>query len=358
MKIWQLTVSQIKMLARDRMQVIASLGIALISMILFGLLFGPSESVRFNLGIVDEDRSAASRQIREALANSQALAVKEGTRQEELNYLQRGELRAVLVMEKGFQEALRGGRATVKVYYDQSNATAAAIARAAVRSIVDGINRSLTNTVYPIVLEEEAVAAKHQRFIDFLTPGLLGMMIMWANMFVGAGLISWRERGILKRLEVTALRPAELISSQIAAHLLFSIIQAALFLSIAALLFQVPIEGNYLLLAGVIVMGILAMLAVGYVIGSFVRTSESASSVAMLLSFPMMFLSGSFFPVDGAPSFLQPIIKAMPLTYLNHALREIVNNGSGLGALHTDLLVLAGWMVGSLLISVKLFRWQ
>jgi len=113
-----------------------------------------------------------------------------------------------------------------------------------------------------------------------------------------------------------------------------------------------------LLLSLTILIGVLSISAVGYGIASFVKRSESAQSVAMLISFPMMFLGGSFFPTDAAPNYMQPLIKAFPLTCLNHALREIINNASSLVTIQTDLFVLIAWMVGSFVVATRLFRWQ
>ena len=111
-----------------------------------------------------------------------------------------------------------------------------------------------------------------------------------------------------------------LLASQAAAHLLFSLAQAAVLILTAFLVFRVTVKGNYGLLAFVVIVGTLCMLSVGYLLGSMPRDADSAAGVTMLVSFPMMFLGGSYFPTDGAPAFLQPLIQALPLTYLNHAL--------------------------------------
>ncbi|MBI2862838.1 MAG: ABC transporter permease [Chloroflexi bacterium] len=355
---WQLVVSQVKMLVRDRTYLVASFGIAFISMVIFGLLFGSESTSPFALGLVDEDGTVASQGVVRALGSSEALQVTEGNREEEMASLRRGDRRAVLVIGQGFQDALGADRAVLQVYYDQGNVVASSVAKATVQAIVAGLNKSITQVEEPIKLQEEGIATKRLHNIDFLTPGLLGMMLMWTNLFVGVLLIAWREQGILKRLSATPLLPAQLVGSQILAYLTISFAQAALLLVIAILWFHVSVEGSLLLLAGVVLLGALTMLALGYVVGSFIKRSESAQSAAMLISFPMMFLSGSFFPTDGAPDFVQPLIKAMPLTYLNHALREVVNNAASVGVIQTDLLVLAAWMIGSLLLSLRLFRWQ
>ena len=354
-----LTVTQTRMLLRNRITLVTSLGIGLISMLLFGALFGSGGSDQLRLGIVDEDRQAASIQLVEGLKGLEALDITEGEHDAELQALAAGERRAVLVIGAGFQERLAARDATIQAFYDKSNPVTSAIARSAIQNIVAGLNRSLqASGPDPVKLEESEVEAERIRTIDFMTPGLVGMVIMWANLFVGTRLVEWRQKGVLRRLAVTGLRPIELLASQAAAHLLFSLGQAIVLLLTAFVVFRVTVKGNYGLLAFVVIVGTLCMLAVGYLLGSMPRDADSAAGVTMLVSFPMMFLGGSYFPTDGAPAFLQPLIQALPLTYLNHALRTVMMSGGGLADMQLDLLVLAGWTVGALLVATRLLRWD
>src|SRR3990172_5549501 len=246
----QLVIGIIKMLVRDRMALIGSFGVAFVSMFLFGWLFGAGGgATKLNMGIVNEDNSPASTAIVEAMKKSDALEVTTGDRDFELGKLREGNRRAVLVLAEGFERDIATASAKVKVYYDESNPTGSAIASSAGQAMVGGINKSLTGVKDPISIEREGITSKQLSTMDFLAPGLVGMMIMWANLFVGAGLIAWRERGILKRLGATALRPFELVSAQVAAHMVFSLIQAALLLAIGVWVFDVSIQGSYLLLA-------------------------------------------------------------------------------------------------------------
>ncbi|MFI5274664.1 MAG: ABC transporter permease, partial [Ktedonobacterales bacterium] len=122
--------------------------------------------------------------------------------------------------------------------------------------------------------------------------------------------------------------------------------------------FHVQVTGSWLALALTVALGALVMMSLGFVAGSFARTPETAQTVTFLVSFPMMFLGGSYFPVDSAPAFLVPLIHAFPLTYLNSALRSIMNNGAGLAGVQTDLLVLVAWLLAASLLSVRAFRWS
>ncbi|MDP2954515.1 MAG: ABC transporter permease, partial [Chloroflexota bacterium] len=70
------------------------------------------------------------------------------------------------------------------------------------------------------------------------------------------------------------------------------------------------------------------------------------------------FLGGSFMPVESPPAFLQPIIKVLPLHYLNDALREVINRGAGFSEVWPSLGILVGWAVGTFVLSARVFRWQ
>jgi ABC-2 type transport system permease protein len=180
---------------------------------------------------------------------------------------------------------------------------------------------------------------------------------MWVNLGVGFLLVTWREQGILRRLGVTPLRPASLIVTQAASFALISVAQVAAILLVGRFLFDVHVAGSYLWLAVTVFLGLAAMLSIGYVIGSVLRTSTSVNAIINLVAFPMIFLGGSYFPLD-PPAWLQPVVQAIPLTHLNDALRDIINHADGAGELWLPWTVLAAWIGGGFLLSMRLFRWQ
>ena len=349
--------ASVTMLRRNRMLLVTSLGLALISIFVFGWLFGGSGSVKLTLGVVDQDGSAAATQLVSGLQRSGSLTVKTGTQDEELRALRDGDRNAVIVLPPGFGEGLTAGRASIAVYYDQSNPVTQSATQMAVQSIVAGLNQQLAGRPPAVTLDQRAVSVHHLGEVDWLTPGMLGMLLMWANLGVGATLVLWRQQGVLKRLAVTPLRPSALVGSQMLARLLLSLAQGALLLGVAMLVFHVQVTGSWLALAATVTLGALVMMSLGFVGGSFARTPETAQTVTFLVSFPMMFLSGSYFPVDSAPRFLDPLIRALPLTYLNDALRQVMNNGAGISGIQADLLVLVAWLLAGALLSVRAFRW-
>jgi ABC-2 type transport system permease protein len=356
-KIFALLRTNFIMLTRQRSLILTSLGLAVISMLVFGFLFGGNNASKTRLGVVDQDSTSISAQIVQQLRQSNALQVFTGSSSEEQQALKDGDRDAVIVMPAGFSQQLVRGGAHLQVYYDQSNPITAASAQLTVKAIVDGINSKITHQPGPVTLVQQAVAAKELRVIDFITPGMLGVLLMWANLAVGIQLVNWRAMGITRRLAATPLKPLSMISAQVVARLALSLLQGALLLALAIWIFNVHIYGNIGLLALVVTVGALTLLAIGFAIASFVKKSEAASSIMLLVSFPMMFLGGSYFDVNGAPSFLQPLIHIMPLYYLNEALRQVIYNGAGWSAIQTGVLVMLAWIVASMLVVWRAFKW-
>jgi ABC-2 type transport system permease protein len=142
------------------------------------------------------------------------------------------------------------------------------------------------------------------------------------------------------------------------ARLLLSVVQEVVLIALAIWIFNVHIYGNLGLLALVIVLGALTMLVIGFAVASFFKKSQSANAAILLVSFPMMFLGGSYFSVSQIGGFLAGVIHALPLFYLNDALRQIINNGAGWPAIQTSVLVLLAWIIGALLVTWRAFRWQ
>jgi ABC-2 type transport system permease protein len=107
-----------------------------------------------------------------------------------------------------------------------------------------------------------------------------------------------------------------------------------------------------------VLLGSLTFIALGYVIGSFAPTEEAANGMTSVVQFPLMFLSGTFFPIDAMPDALRAVARAMPLTYLGDALRQVMVDGTPFSPLWVCFAVLAGWLVVCFGIAFRFFRWQ
>jgi ABC-2 type transport system permease protein len=352
----QLVVTLATMLRRDTGFWFTSIMMAVISMAVFGWLFD-FDTQAFELSVVDEDRTEASQAFVQAFDGLESVELREGSREDELASLEHGDRGAVVIVPQGFGAELGEGAASLVAYYDNSDPIRIGYVTSTVDAVVDNYNASVVGATTAVMVEKRSVSTENVRFIDFLTPGMVGMAIMWVNLGVGYLLVTWREQGILRRLGVTPLPAGSLIASQAASFALISLTQTVVILSMGRLIFGVDFHGSYLWLAVTVLLGVAAMLSMGYVVASLLKTVTSVNAVINLLAFPMIFLGGSYFSMDPPPS-VAPLVKAIPLTHLNDALREVVNHGGGLGDLGVSWAALAAWIAGGFVVSVRLFRWQ
>jgi ABC-2 type transport system permease protein len=195
--------------------------------------------------------------------------------------------------------------------------------------------------------------------MDFFVPGVVAMSLMQLGIFGSLTMVSLRERQILKRLGATPLPRRTLVLSQATMRLLIAVVQTFIILTVGRVAFDVQVGDQFVLMLAFILLGGLSFVAMGYVVASFARTEAAGTAIVQVIQFPMMFLSGIFWPIEFAPDWLEPVIKLMPLTYLGDALRQVMVEGSSkLFSLPLDAAVLTGWLVVSLAIAFRYFRWE
>jgi len=354
-----LLISYYKSFLRDRFYVFFTLLLPVLFMGLFGLLFSGEGTSKIDLGLVVEDESPAVQAVEQAFSSLEALVIHRGEREAELEALKKGKRRAVLVIPEGLSPNLTQAKpGEVLVYYDPSQAVGAQVILSIVRQVLGEMNKRLTGRPDVLVAKEISIQVEHLRSIDYLVPGILAMAIMWLGLFSMSSLVVSRQNLVLKRLGATPLPRYLLVGSHTVYQVSICFVQAALIIVLGRLWFQVHVLGNWALLAGLVVLGGLTFISIGFVIASFARTEESFVAITQVVNFPMMFLSGIFFSVEMMPSFLKPVMKTLPLTYLGDALRQVMIGGAPLYALSTDALVLAGWLAVCLAISFRFFRWE
>jgi len=253
---------------------------------------------------------------------------------------------------------LQGSQDNVTVYYDATESTSQQVVLPIVRQVVDGFDRVIAGAPPLIQVENRPLQSRHLRAIDYLVPGILAMALMQLGIFAAAPLVVDRQNRVLKRLGATPLRRSTLVISTVIFRLLIAVGQAALIIAVARLVFHVPMLGNWFFLVGVILLGTLTFLSLGFLMSAFAKTEETVMPMLMVVQFPMMFLSGIFFPVDMMPEFMRPILNAMPLTYLGDSLRQIMVGASALHPHYVNLAVLGGWFLVCLIGAVRFFRWE
>lgn len=207
--------------------------------------------------------------------------------------------------------------------------------------------------------KEEHVTEQGSRYIDFLVPGLLGMNLMSTGMWsIGFSVVNARLRKLLKRFVATPMRKSDYLLSHFAARLVFLVGEVASISIVAWLVFDVAIRGSIALFALTCVVGGAAFAGIGILIGSRVATVEAISGLMNLTMMPMWICSGVFFSYERFPDAVKPVIRALPLTALNDALRAVINDGYGFAHIAPQLAILMAWAIVTSVIGLKIFRWQ
>ena len=205
---------------------------------------------------------------------------------------------------------------------------------------------------------DQKVMEKGSRYIDFLIPGLLGLNLMGTGMWgMGYAVVDARKRKLMKRLMASPMRRSEYLASFIAARLVLLGPEVALLLGFGMLAFGVPFRGSAVTVAIVVVIGAMCFAGLGLLTASRARTIEMVSGLMNLIMMPMWILSGVFFSSANFPTVMQPLIRVLPLTALNDALRAVILDGASLGAVAVPVVLVAAWGAVSFAVALKIFRW-
>jgi ABC-type multidrug transport system permease subunit len=208
-------------------------------------------------------------------------------------------------------------------------------------------------------VHNELVHEKGSRYIDFVIPGLLGMNLMGSAIWgLGFAIVEARQKKLLKRMVASPMPRWQYLGSFLLSRLAMLVIEVALFLGFARLVFDVPFRGSLWQLGLLCVLTSLAFSALGLLVSSRARTMEAASGLMNLVMLPMWILSGVFFSASRFPAIIQPFVRALPLTAAIDAMRANMLQGMDLGQMSAQIGILLAWLVVPFIVSLRIFRWR
>jgi ABC-2 type transport system permease protein len=271
-------------------------------------------------------------------------------------------LHAVILDSSAAWDALRTGRIALVVvpgaplvYRYDSTRTESRLARL---QVDDALQRAHGRTD-PALVRDDRVTEPGARYIDFLIPGLLGMNLMGSGLWgVGFSVVQARTKGLLKRFVATPMRKSHYLLSYLLSRLVFLVVEVAALLGFGWWVFDVGVRGSLIALAVVTLVGAFAFAGVGLLVASRAKTVEGVSGLMNLVMLPMWILSGTFFSYARFPDAVQPLVRALPLTGLNDALRGVMIDGASLVGVWAPLGVVAAWGLVSFVVAVRIFRWR
>ncbi len=356
-----LTVASTKMYFRNKAAIFFTMFVPIAFIGVFGLLSTSSGS-SLTLDVTNNSPSQLSHGVVDALKNIKAFKVTETTQADSTDKLGKGKIDLQVVIPESFGQPGADGRiapSQIETYYNQAKPQNGQTANLILGQVISGINAKISGTPQIVSLKAVGVQTNNLGAIDFLLPGILAISIMQLGIFsVAFAFVSLKTTGALKRIQATPTHPANFIIAQAVTRLIIGVLQVLILTGMGMWLFNFHLVGNPFEFLGVALLGVLLFLAFGFAVAGYAKDENAAAPIANLVTFPMLFLSGTFFPRDAFPAWLNTITNYFPLTYLADALRRIANEGAHLSALVPDLLGMTIWGIIMFIVAVRVFRWE
>jgi len=245
------------------------------------------------------------------------------------------------------------------VYYTQNNEQAARTLTSVMQAEFKGINQKFVKVETPFSVLSKQTGGQGLSLFDYTFAGLLGFSILGLGIFGPINVFpELKKQGILRRFHTTPIRVWQFFLANMISQATIGLFTMAIMFAVAVAVFHLKVVGNYLELAVFLVFGITLILGIGLALGGWAKNERQAAPLGNLVTFPMMFLSGTFFPRYLMPEWLQGVTNYLPLTPIIDGVRLIATEGKGLLDLGPQLLVMAVWMVVIYVIAFRVFRWE
>ncbi len=351
-----------KRFMRDKTALFFTFLFPLIFLLVFGSLNKGSGDVSFDIAYINRSDTQFARQFDKQLRQDKVFKIKQHVRDldDAKERMGRGEVDSIIELPKDFGTAkngIPGGQ--VIVYFEESNPQTGQTLAGVMQQKLDGINYTLTKHTDPLTVRQQATKTSNLSSFDYTFSGLLGFTILSLSIFgMANGFPVEKKTGRLRRLRATPLRASQLILATAFEYLAIGILSVVMQFIVAVQFFDFSMRGNFLTLFVFICAGIMMLFGFGLAIGGWAKNEQQSAPLSNLIAFPMMFLSGTFFPRFIMPEFLQRITGYLPLTPVIDGIRKITTEGASLLSLGHEILVIAVWAVIIYAVAIKVFRWE
>lgn len=353
----------IKRLFRDKVAIFFVFVFPLIFLLVFGTIFGGSDNVSFKIALINQSSSQFANKFTQQAKDSKFLDVDETvTNMDEARQkMNRSEVSATLILPQKFGEVANGRYPSgeVTVLYDQNNEQAGQTLKAVLEGMFTEVNEQLVPGETPFSVKTESTATQGLTRFDYTFSGLLGFTLLSLGVFGPTTVFPrLKEKGVLRRYHTTTLKVWQYFTGNVISNAFVGILAVVVMFLLAVLVFDLNMRGDYLSFAVVTVLGATLLFGIGLAVGGWAKNENQAAPVAQLVTFPMMFLSGVFFPVFLMPQWLQSVTKFIPLTPIIDSIRYVVTEGKTLFELGPQLLVIGIWIIAIYIIAFRVFRWE
>lgn len=364
--------ASLRSITRSPSAVIFILVFPLVFIIVFGFIGG--NRIKLEVGIHSScDTSGAIFQTFKQVENIKFVSHKSDG--EMMDLLKKGRMDAILFIHSGMNST---GKESVEIMTSKASREKGAFATSVLSNIIDRknldyyshlqkkypdqFNTALSDGETPAELKETMVEGREYKMIDFILPGQLGFSILSAGVFGTAFVFfSLRQTMVLKRFFATPIKRTFIVLGEALSRVVFQLAGALVIIVLGKYVFGFTLVNglvtviNLLLLSA---LGLIVFMGFGFVVSGLAPNESVIPPIANIVTLPQFLLSGTFFPVDAFPDWLQVISKVLPLTYLNDALRKVAFEGAGMFDISHELTIIVIWGLVIYAAAVKFFRWE
>lgn len=349
---------------RDRLAIFFGIGFPLIFLFVFGSINSGGGDISFDVALINQSSSSFAKEFSGQIKDSEVLKVDEDVSSisEAKEKMSRSELDAAVVLPESFGEVEEGAKnpsGTAEVVYTQNNEQSGRALVSILEAQFQSINSQFVATEMPFSVTGEQLNERSLSGFDYTFAGLLGFAIIGMGIFGPVNVFpELKKMGILRRLSTTPLKVWQYFLSTMISQAFIGLISLAVMFVVAILVFDLTMVGNWFELIVFLVFSIIMILGIGLALGGWAKNERQVAPLSNIVVFPMMFLSGTFFPRFLMPEWLQQISAFLPLTPVIDGIRMIATEGSHLVDLAPQLGLIGAWLVVIYLVAFRVFRWE
>ena len=340
-------VVRIRSFYREKSTMFFMIAFPIILILVFGALFMNQDNMNFDLCVQDFDQTDSSAQLVKTLEiDGKFKIIKIDAAISATQYANDNKLNLILTIPKGYEgtflqrKALNDPDASVTLtyLYDPSSISVP-MKMQILNSVFAGINQKMSGMPPFIRSAETSILTRKYRFIEFFIPGIIAMSVMTLSLFGTVNVnTELRQKGVIRKLSTTPITRTDWILSNILYQFILAVLSTIAMLLVSYAVFNVSLQINAWLPV-FIVLDVFAFVGIGMILTRFAKEAESAAAAANAISFPMMFLSGSFFPLEMMPGFMQTVARILPLYYVNEGLRAAMVFNNHMAALRHSAII-------------------
>lgn len=349
---------------RDRLALFFGILFPLIFLFIFGSISKGSGAPSFNVALINQSSTPFAKRLDTQLTKAKALKVDKTltTIAAAKDKLSKGQIDGIIVLPQTFgepSEAQHLPSGDIRVLYSQSSSGTGQTLSSLLSGEVSQLNDQLIGSKPPLSVTAQQVNDKHLSAFDYTFSGLLGFSILGIGIFGPINVFpELKKQGILRRLHTTPLKVWQYFLATMFSQAITGVVSIAIQFVVAISVFGLHVTGNYLEILLFTVFSIFLILGIGLAIGGWANNERQAAPLSNIIVFPMMFLSGTFFPRFEMPHWLQLASNYLPLTPVIDGVRQLTTEGKHLVDIGPQLGLMGIWIIVIYVIAFRAFRWE